>query len=390
MAYGAVREGAVFARLVCALALVVTGPAMARPAAGLELVSEQPFAPADVRQFVVRSQSLGHEVLVVVTPPATPIVPGMPPPAPGAKHPAVYALDGGYGAAAPIAQVLSLSGVMAPAYVVSISYPKGGDGHRNADLLHHPVTENGATYGGGGRAFQAFLTRELRPWLEARYPLDPDRAVLFGHSFGGLFAANVAAEAPDAFAGYVIASASTWRDPQLTQRLRAAAAAGAGRRVFLAAGGKEDARMVAATREIAEALSGPGSAFKTRLEIFEGENHLSFYPKLAQAGLAWTLPSSASGRVPTAVPIAALEPLVGVYALADGRRATITRKGPVLVAELTGMPGQAELLAESPRSFFVPGGFDVVIRFEGPAGEPAQALVVQMAGSELRAVRTAP
>lgn len=363
--------------------LFLAGPAYAQ----VSVVSQRPYAPQGVEELVLKSKSLARDFVIVVSPPANPIVPGMAPPPAGQKLPAVYALDGGYGVAAPIAQMLAISGVAAPAYVVSISYPPNA-GRRDTDLLFHPVTEGASTYGGGGAAFMDFLTTELRPFLEARYPLDPGRAVLFGHSFGGLFAANVLAQNPGAFSGYIIASASVWRDPDLPARLRAA---GSGeQRVFVAAGGNEDARMLAATDGIADAVSAPGSRLKVRRQIFEGDNHLSYYPKLAQAGLSWTIPSNAAGRVPTSVSAEEMDRVTGVYQLADGRRATIERRGQKLYAQMTGIPGEIELLAENPRRFFVAGGFDVVLFFDGQNGQRAGRLTLSVSGQDLDAERAAP
>jgi predicted alpha/beta superfamily hydrolase len=361
-----------------AAAVLAAGPAFAQA----RVVSDAAYTAPGVQQLVVRSERLGRDFVVVVTPPASPLVPGMSGPEPGAKLPAVYALDGGYGVVGPIAQMLAQAGVSAPTYVVSISYPPGA-GRRDTDFLFHPVTEGGRTYGGGGSAFLAFLTEELKPLLEARYPLDPSRSVLFGHSFGGLFAANVLVERPAAFSGYVIASASAWRDPGLTSRLREARPAEA--RVLVAAGGAEDARLLASTRDLSDALKGLRAQVGT--EVFEGENHLSYYPKLAQAGLAWTLPSNAAGLVPTSISPEAMDRVAGVYGLADGRRATIERRGSRLIAALTGMPGETEILPQTQRRFFVPGGYDVVMTFDGEGAERATTLTVRMAGEEFTARR---
>ena len=65
--------------------------------------------------------------------------------------------------------------------------------------------------------------------------------MLFGHSFGGLFAANVFAERPDAFYGYIIGSASAWADPALIGRVAAAAPKAHGQHIYLSVGEKEGA-----------------------------------------------------------------------------------------------------------------------------------------------------
>src|SRR5690348_14144691 len=91
--------------------------------AQVTVVSQAAYSPAGVQQFVLSSRKLGRDFVVVVTPPGAPIVPGMKPPTNNQKLAVIYALDGGYGVVGPIAQMLSASGVAAPTYVVSISYP---------------------------------------------------------------------------------------------------------------------------------------------------------------------------------------------------------------------------------------------------------------------------
>jgi predicted alpha/beta superfamily hydrolase len=381
-------------RLPCCaivLALSIVAPALAQPAPAVKIVSEARYTPAGSQQLVVHSGRLGRDFIVVVSaPPPGPLV------ATGQKLPAVYTLDGGYGVVGPLAQMMAWAFMMSPAYVVSVDYPQGQSAKRDADFLHRATVRDGATIGGGGAAFEAFLTQDLRPFLEARYPLDPDKAILFGHSYGGLFAANVLADAPGSFAGFVIASPSVFADPQLLTRLAAAAPSGKGRRVFVAVGGLETTNnMVAGAEQVAATLSAPGSTFSVQRRVFAGETHISYYPLLVPAALAWVLPPGGatpgappSARKPIDVAPEALERLVGVYAIADGRLITVTRKNATLFAGMTGYPG-GQVLAETPQRFFAPG-FDVVMTFEVGASGPATAVVVRINGAEIRAVRKSP
>jgi predicted alpha/beta superfamily hydrolase len=372
---------------VILMAVLLTG--LGPPArAEIRLISHTPYRPAAAERLLIRSKAMGGDFIVVITPPGEVIMGGAQPasarPAPE-KLPVIYALDGGYGVAGPLAQLAASAAVIRPAYVVSISYPDDQPDRRNTDFLHAAVTEGGATFGGGGARMEAFLVHELRPFLEARYPFDPTRAVLLGHSFGGLFAANVLAHEPHAFAGYIIGSASAWRDPDLTARLAAVAGKGAGRRVVVASGADEGAQMSQATTAIAAALSGPASTFAVQKTLFAGEGHLSSYAPLVRAGLAWTL--SPTARTAITVPPERLARLAGVYAYPDGRRITITLKDGALYAALTGLPGETVLLAETPARFFIPGGYDVTFTFEGPESAPAAAVSVLMNGSPSRAPR---
>ncbi|HLK24671.1 MAG TPA: alpha/beta hydrolase-fold protein [Caulobacteraceae bacterium] len=377
-------------RLICGLvaaACLVCSPAIADPAEAVRVLADTPYEPASSHQLTVHSERLGRDFVVVVSAPSSPLI------EPGQKLPAIYALDGGYGIAGPIAQMMAWAVMMAPAYVIAIGYPDGKANERDTDFLHRATVRDGASIGGGGAAFQAFLSKDLRPFLEARYPLDPSKAILFGHSYGGLFAANVLASAPTSYAGYVIASPSVFADPQLLAGLAPAASKGQGRRVFVAVGAEETANgMVRDAGRVADLLSASPSTFVVQKRVFAGAGHISYYPLLVPAAFAWVLPVGSVAppvqRHAIDVTPEELDRLVGVYSLADGRLVTVTRKGATLLAGMTGYPG-GEVLAETPTRFFAPG-LDVLMTFEVGAAGRASAVVVRINGAELRAIRTNP
>ena len=103
--------------------------------------------------------------------------------------------------------------------------------------------------------------------------------------------------------------------------------------------------------------------------------------------ISWMLPPAGAGRASVAVRPEALDQVVGSYQLPDNRIVTIRREGATLFARVTGLPGETELLAESSRRFFLPGGFDVLYTFEGAADSQATALRVRVNGTESRATR---
>ncbi len=372
--------------------LATSASAQTRPK--LTILSESDLPASHARQFVVHSALVARDfVITVSTPPIFGSWISADLKAAGSnqmmqKLPAIYALDAGYGIAGPIAQMMAGVGTMSPTYVVSVGYGEDAGGAHNTDLLHRPATENGVTFGGGGTNFQAFLTGELRPFLEAKYPLDPTKAVLFGHSFGGLFAANVLAESPEAFDGYVIASPSVWIDPQVLTKL-AGATHGTGHRVFVAVGGQEEAKMLDGTNQLAAVLMASPASFRIEKTVFAGGNHISYYPQLIQAAFAWIEPPPGAGRMAITPSPEAMRRIAGVYGLADGRVVTVALKAGKAFVEVTGMPGQSELLAETAQSFFLPGGYDVLFTFEGTMDAPANSLIVRMNGTELRAGRKA-
>lgn len=267
--------------LAAALALSITGAAVSAPP---RVVSEGPAVQIGAVQFVVHSERVGRDFLIKVQGPLAPL------PA-GAHPPVIYALDGGYEVAGPIAWVLGGAGAMEPAFVVSVGYEPSDYHWRDDDLAHRPYRDvHGRIVGGKAAAFEAFLIEELRPLIEARYPVDAPRSILFGHSEGGLFAAHLLATRPEAFGGYLIASPSVWSDPEIVPRLRESVGRAGERQVFLAVGGAETPQMVQAEADVLAALNTPGSHLKVRSQVFEGAAHISYYPALISVAFPWLLP----------------------------------------------------------------------------------------------------
>lgn len=382
------RRAALFAAVFTA---VFATSVFAQTAPSLTVVSESKY-PAGAHEFVVHSALVERDFDVVVSPPpifGSWISEDLK--AAGSKQtsqklPAIYALDAGYGIAGSMAQMMAGVGVMSPAYVVSVGYAEGQVTWRRTDFLYRPVTNGGATFGGGGARFQAFLTEELRPFLESKYPLDPTKSVLFGHSFGGLFVASVMAESPDAFDGYVIGSPSVWIDPQVLIKL-ASAAKGRGHRVFVAEGGQEDSKMRDGVSQLVATLTQAPSSFKVESRVFAGESEISYYPLLIQAAFPWIMPPPGTDRTAIVVSPEALQRIAGIYQLGDGRLVTVTLKAEKAYVQVTGMPGESELLAETAQQFFLPGGYNVLFTFEGAMDAPANSLMINMNGTQLHANR---
>lgn len=331
---------------------VVAAPALGAPA---KVVSDAVSLPPGFSHLVVHSEIIGRDFEIWVnTPLATAFLPGQ-------KFPAIYALDSGYGLAGPQGTLLAGTGAMGPAIIVSVASATTPGLWRNTDLLHNKTTVNGITMGGGGAAFEAFLQTELKPLIEARYPADPRRAVLFGHSFGGLFAANVFANNPSDWAGYIIGSPSVWADPGLVQRVAQAAAKAKDERVYLSVGEFEDrtssnkeARMRNGFNGLVAALKNrPGVILKT--QVYSGETHLSYYPRLITDGFPFVLPPArVLGSPFQAVAAKDIARYAGVYDMPDGRKVTVkAMPDGQLSGQVTGLP-MVPLLPNGPDRFYAP------------------------------------
>lgn len=241
------------------------------PRAGeLQILSRPPTVQELTQALLVRSPQLQREFLVqVTTPPAIP---------PGAKVPVLYALDGGLGVVGPIGGFLSASGATSPLIVVSIGYQPKDYRLRNGDVLHKPVNRRGAMVGGGGAALEAFLKDDLRPYIEATFPVDPTRSYLFGHSYAGAFAANVLAHQPAAFAGFLIASPNLPDDPELSETL--GRLVGDGQSILLARGQNDIAGVEPSFLALRRLLARPGGGFAVTDRVFPGANHASYIPAM--------------------------------------------------------------------------------------------------------------
>ena len=138
---------------------------------------------------------------------------------------------------------------------------------------------------GGEQALLAFLEHTLMPEIARRYPVDPRRQILVGHSFGGMYALNVLYTRPDLFTQIVSISPSLWwQDHYLLERESAfVRQAQAGKhdlrrsRLLLMAGGAESPQTVHEARSLARRLDqslAPQGLATVYVELPE-ETHMS-------------------------------------------------------------------------------------------------------------------
>lgn len=96
--------------------------------------------------------------------------------------------------------------------IVGLGYPEDKAYPLKARTRDYTFFAPGEAFaaGGGAADFYDFLRSKVRPYIEKQYETDPDRQILAGHSFGGLFALYVLLNHPAAFDDYVIGSPSLW------------------------------------------------------------------------------------------------------------------------------------------------------------------------------------
>ena len=260
------------------------------------MVSAEPFVMerTDVRSM---TSAEGAQYRIYVHRPAAP------PPASG--YPVLYLLDGddSFPVAAQTAERMArfggdegYSGVL----IVGIGYAPE-DMVRRRVFDYTPATTDGidpaGRPSGGSDQFRRFLAEKLKSAISEEFAVDRDRESIWGHSYGGLLVIDTLLREPALFDTYVATSPAIWFGDQavlkgisgFAQRLKSA-----GPRVlalsvgeleqsatstaanYPAAVARRDrllaARMIDASRELAEALS-PIEGLSVHHRVTTGEDH---------------------------------------------------------------------------------------------------------------------
>ncbi|MDQ5979195.1 MAG: hypothetical protein QG602_2169 [Verrucomicrobiota bacterium] len=139
---------------------------------------------------------------------------------PGKTYPVLYVLDGNYYFRAVSDANSWGSGPFERAIVVGIGYPLQGvpaDDHpeaRRRRAIDYTVKAQPEVFPGGSGGcdtFLAIMEQEIKPFIAARYPVDPKRQMLYGKSAGGLAAVRALFSTPQNFSTYLIVSPAIWQ-----------------------------------------------------------------------------------------------------------------------------------------------------------------------------------
>ncbi|MBN9439984.1 alpha/beta hydrolase-fold protein [Bosea sp. (in: a-proteobacteria)] len=233
---------------------------------------------------------------------------------PQRKYPVLYVTDADY--AFPIIRQigrrLNLDGPKLEEFIlVGLSYAKGEDGaaSRRRDYTPTPNGPSSAPAGtvhGQGRAYQIYLRDQVKPFIAARYRVDPARALFLGHSYGSLLGAQILFTEPGLFSGYILGSPSLWYDKRHALGLEASYAAqnrDLPAKVYLYVGEYEALRrgdrrysqsvdMVADNRTLETTLRGRKySNLSLKSVVLDDEDHLTVAPRGFTQGLRYLLPA---------------------------------------------------------------------------------------------------
>jgi predicted alpha/beta superfamily hydrolase len=272
-------------------------------------VARGPAAISDTERFLLPAEGYDQPFQIDVALPSIPV-------APGTRLPVIYVLDGNwiFAQAAQTARALSLGKDAIPqAIVVGIGYAIEGPMvfPRTAALRYRDLAPGvDERHLGEARRFLppnawppeedlgsadhflTFIENELKPFIEERYPADPNDQTLLGISLGGLFVLHALFGAPGSFQRYIAISPSIWWNACALHDAEEQAnfLGGVGGRLFMGVGGEEedeapDARMVMNMVELAERMRRNFPDVRLASCVFEDESHLSVAPAGISRGL---------------------------------------------------------------------------------------------------------
>jgi predicted alpha/beta superfamily hydrolase len=242
---------------------------------------------ANAEYFDIRSSAVSDTYRVFVGKPG--LV------SPGRKYPAIYVLDGNFSFAAVQAMHtgMTITGELPQAFIVGIGYDtpafpiisakRGRDFSPTGGGAYKAMAPTDAAYQFGGAAkFLEFITTELKPMINGRYPIDPHDLTVIGNSFGGLFCSWLLLSRPDLFQRYVLCSPSIWWHGEMIWDWEAHYAGShpdLSASVFVTAGGFET---VERTKQQLKAVSAGGGPMKATAEKMTAIYEADGWPRMAE------------------------------------------------------------------------------------------------------------
>jgi predicted alpha/beta superfamily hydrolase len=237
------------------------------------------------------------------------------------RYPVLFVVDANYSFAVVrnIAQRLNKHAGMEEVVVVGLSYAKGDSGVYSRRRDYTPTVPRNQSYRsdmpgkqpafGEAAAYAKFVSGEVFAFIAQNYRVNMERKIFIGHSYGSLLGLHMLLTEPRSFDHYILGSPSLWYDGGIMfnreqayatthKDLHASVFFGIGGLERLARGKKrsrseENADMVEDLREFDGTLkSHRFPNLKTRLRVFDDEDHASVFPLVLTHGLRAYLSSS--------------------------------------------------------------------------------------------------
>lgn len=214
----------------------------------------------------------------------------------------LYVLDGnnGFPLAVSMHRLMSLYGEVSELIIVGIGYPAEFYSETITPRWYDYTPTNSAATdsiyasqrgmelrSGGGAEFLQLISKQIIPFIESNYRTNKDRG-LWGHSFGGLFAAYAFFEEPSLFDRYGLSSPSLWWDNgELFKREATYANNHDDLPVDIyITSGSEEKQLVPLMKKFTDVLKSRNyENISIDSKVFENENHLSVIPAALSRGM---------------------------------------------------------------------------------------------------------
>ena len=227
--------------------------------------------------FILHSPETGSDYWIHVDAPKTP-----------GPWPVVLAMDGDFIASNRVDLQPALRAT--PVLFVAIGYGAGfGDPANRRGRDYTPAKHSDEPSSGGADAFLQFLTATLWPELAKRYPIDPARRGIAGHSLGSLLVLHALLQPKPFFTHYLASAPSIWWADRAilgqAAALRAQQASLPGR-LFLCAGEKDSDSMLGDLLLLERQLAAkPFAGLEIISRRFPDKDHYNVVPGAFETGL---------------------------------------------------------------------------------------------------------
>jgi uncharacterized protein len=203
------------------------------------------------------------------------------------SYPTLYLLDGGtnFPLLASYYSYLRFMQDVPELIIVGISYGSDDFEKGNARSTDFTAPSAEKSFWGGAEAFDLFLSHQLIPVIQKRYPVDASRQILFGQSLGGQFALYTSMYGHAPFYGVIASNPALHRNLEffkhdLLKRENRPLA-------YISSAEFDDPTFRRPALQWQSYWHDKAPEWRRHFSTLQGHNHLSANPEVFRDGLKW-------------------------------------------------------------------------------------------------------
>jgi predicted alpha/beta superfamily hydrolase len=250
---------------------------------------------------------------------------------------------------------------------------------RARDLTPSDVSHTGQY--GNAPNFLAFITKELVPFIEAKFRVKKNERTLVGSSFGGLFTLYAMFQGSTAFNRYVLTSPALGWDNEIlssSNKKYAEAKKDLPAKVFMGIGEFENVPEF--QKFVNELQARNYKGFELQTKVLEGMGHSGGKAEGYSRGLQFVY-----AKQPVSIAQEVLDQYIGQYEVNPQYHVKIEREGNQLVGIAPNSPRMI-IYAETEKDFYVKGQY-LFIHFQKDSAGKVTGLKVEQYGGETLAMK---